>query len=135
MCHPAAAVRVNLDTMCHLAAAVRENHDTMFHLAAAAVRVLGSSKYPRPCSGFSGIEQQICFCHYHQGAGTYVWPFSTTIAKKCRQAVECKPPNPKLKDCPATTVADDVEFNGETRCLLEPSGFECSTGGAPGLDI
>jgi hypothetical protein len=90
--------------------------------------VLGNSTYPRPCSGFTGFEQQKCFCHYHPTGGTYVWPFSNA-AMKCREAIHCKDPDPYLYSCPETAVADDVEYNGNTRCLPEPANFNCSTGG------
>jgi hypothetical protein len=95
----------------------------------AAALVLGNKTYPRPCSGYaSDTEKEFCFCHYHPGTGTFVWPFSSGN-NKCRQAIECKYTVPTLTCCPPTTMADDVEFNGQTRCLDQPSGFECSTSG------
>jgi hypothetical protein len=98
-------------------------------LGAAEALVLGSSTYPRPCSGYSTeLEKKLCFCHYHPGTGTYVWPFSTGN-RKCRDAIQCTYAlDPILqKDC--TGVVDDLEFNGQAQCVDEPSGFECSTGG------
>jgi hypothetical protein len=104
------------------------NTTLTLYLVAAAL-LLGSSTYPRPCSGYtSDTDKKLCFCHYHPGTGTYVWPFSTG-ANKCRQAIECKYTFPTLSSCSATLVADDTEFNGQTQCLKQPSGFECSTGG------
>jgi hypothetical protein len=91
--------------------------------------LLGSNSYPRPCSGYpSDTDKKMCFCRYHPGTGTYVWPFSSGNSK-CRQAIECKYNVPSLTDCPGTTVADDLEYNGQTQCMKQPSGFECATGG------
>jgi hypothetical protein len=98
---------------------------------AAAAFVLGSSTYPRPCSGYaSEAERMMCFCHYHPEGGTYVWPFSSGN-QKCRQAIQCQFRNPTLTPCPEGTVADDLELNGETQCAPQPERFDCSNGGAP----
>jgi hypothetical protein len=66
-----------------------------------------------------------------------VWPFATG-SNKCKQLIECKYAPPTLQDCGGVNiVADDVEFNGEARCLpldLDPAQgerFDCSTGGKP----
>jgi hypothetical protein len=98
--------------------------------AAAAALVLGNGKYPRPCSGFSGMDQRKCFCHYHPVGQTYVWPFSRG-AKVCRQTIKCMSPGLVFKDCDRGKVADDLEFNGQSLCLPEPPGYNCSTRGKP----
>jgi hypothetical protein len=100
----------------------------LLFLSASAALVLGSGTYPRPCSGFSGFEQQKCFCQYHPTGGSYVWPFSTG-KMKCRQVIYCHVADPSLRDCPTNAVADDLEFNGVAQCFPEPDNFECSIGG------
>jgi hypothetical protein len=105
---------------------------------AAALVLGGAANYPRPCSGYADeIVKRQCFCHYHLGDnGTYVWPFSTTTATKCKQYISCTTAIPTINTCTGRrngpiVVADDTEFNGETRCLPLAPGekFECSTGG------
>jgi hypothetical protein len=97
----------------------------------AAALMLGRSDYPRPCSGIaSDIKKRLCFCHYHQGNGTYVWPFSTDSSRACRESIKCDNMEALVvQKCGAKQVADDLEFNGYTRCLKEPDNFGCSTGG------
>jgi hypothetical protein len=97
---------------------------------AAAALVLGSSTYPRPCSGFSGMDQQKCFCDYHPSGGEYVWPFSDN-KKKCREVMSCKSTNPFPKACRMGNIANDEGFNGQSRCIKQPDGYNCGTGGTP----
>jgi hypothetical protein len=100
-------------------------------LAAATALLLGNSTYPRPCSGMtSESDQKTCFCQYHQGNGTYVWPFSRQASRKCRDSIKCNNMGSLTVSKSCNEVMDDLDYNGYAECLAPASGtFNCSTGG------